>query len=97
MSQSVLAVSACNAYNECMQYTLRNVPDYLDAALRAAASEQRKSLNEVMLDALARGAGVANVPSRKRDVSDLVGTWVEDPAFDAAIAQQDTIDEAMWR
>ena len=80
-----------------MQYTIRNVPDYLDAALRSAAHEQRKSLNEVMLDALARGTGLGNVPSRKRDVSDIVGTWVEDPAFDSALADQDTIDEAMWR
>ena len=81
----------------CMQYTIRNVPDYVDAALRSAAREQGKSLNEVMLDALTRGAGVGDVPRRKRDVSDLVGTWVEDPAFDTAVAEQDTIDEAMWR
>lgn len=80
-----------------MQYTIRNVPDYLDAALRSAAREQGKSLNEVMLDALVRGAGLGNVPSRRRDVSDVVGTWVDDPAFDAAVAEQDTIDEAMWR
>lgn len=80
-----------------MQYTIRNVPDYLDVVLRSAARAQGKSLNDVMLDALARGAGLANVPSRKRDVSDLVGTWVEDPAFDAAVAEQDTIDDSMWR
>ena len=80
-----------------MQYTIRNVPDYLDAALRSSAREQGKSLNEVMLDALTRGAGLGVVPCRKRDVSDLVGTWVEDPAFDAALAEQDTIDESMWR
>ena len=80
-----------------MQYTIRNVPDYLDAALRSAAGEQRKSLNEVMLEALVRGAGVGNVPCRMRDVSDIVGTWVEDPVFDAALAEQDTIDESMWR
>lgn len=80
-----------------MQYTIRNVPDYLDAALRSAAREQGKSLNEVMLDALVRGAGLGHVPSRRRDVSDVVGTWVDDPAFDAAVAEQDTIDEAMWR
>jgi hypothetical protein len=28
---------------------------------------------------------------RKRDLSDIAGTWTEDPAFDAAIAEQDTI------
>lgn len=80
-----------------MQYTIRNVPDYLDAALRSSAREQGKSLNEAALDALLRGAGLGNVACRKRDVSDLVGTWVEDPAFDAAVSEQDTIDEAMWR
>ena len=79
-----------------MQYTIRNVPEYLDAALRSAAREQGKSLNEVTLDALLRGAGVRDVPCRKRDVSDLAGTWVDDPAFDAAVAQQDTIDESIW-
>ena len=80
-----------------MQYTIRNVPDYLDAALRSAARERGKSLNEVMLDALARGAGLGDVPCRKRDLSDIAGTWVEDPDFDSALANQDTIDEAMWR
>jgi len=80
-----------------MQYTIRNVPDYLDAALRSTAREQGKSLNEVTLDALTRGAGLGSIQSRKRDVTDIVGTWVEDPAFDAAVAEQDTIDESMWR
>ena len=34
---------------------------------------------------------------RKRDLSFVVGTWQEDPAFDEAIAAQDTVDEEMWR
>ena len=93
----MLAICACIAYTGCMQYTIRNVPGHLDAALRAAASEQKKSLNDVMLEALARGAGVAEVPSRKRDMSDVVGTWVADPVFDEALGEQDTVDETMWR
>ncbi len=80
-----------------MQYTIRNVPDYLDTALRSSAQRQGKSLNEVAIEALVRGAGLTESQTRKRDVSDLVGTWVEDPAFDAALAEQDTIDEGMWR
>jgi plasmid stability protein len=80
-----------------MQYTIRNVPDYLDTALRSSAQQQGKSLNEVAIEALVRGAGLTENQTRKRDVSDLVGTWVEDPAFDAALAEQDTIDEGMWR
>ncbi len=80
-----------------MQYTIRNVPDYLDAALRSLADEQGKSLNEVAIEALARGAGVSERRSRQRDLHDVAGTWRKDQAFSDAIAAQDTIDEAMWR
>lgn len=92
-----LALVACNAYNMCMQYTLRNVPGTLDEALRRAAREQGKSLNEVAIEALARGAGVTGERSRHRDLNDIAGTWRKDPAFDSALAAQDTIDEEMWR
>ena len=80
-----------------MQYTIRNVPDYLDAALRSAADTQGKSLNEVAIEALARGTGLSELPCRRRDLGDMAGSWRKDPAFDSALAAQDTIDEAMWR
>jgi len=80
-----------------MQYTIRNIPDYLDAALRSAAQVQGKSLNEVAIDALVRGAGLSGQPIRRRDLSFMAGTWEEDPEFDAAIADQDKVDEEMWR
>jgi hypothetical protein len=94
---TVLVTFACIAYNTCMQYTIRNIPDYLDAALRTSAREQGKSLNEVVVQALVRGAGLGDQRIKRRDLSDIVGTWVEDPAFDEAIAEQDTIDEEMWK
>jgi hypothetical protein len=93
----MLACYACIAYNECMQYTIRNVPSSLDAALRRTARERGKSLNEVTIEALARGAGVTGEQKRQRDLSDIAGTWRKDPAFDCALAAQDTIDEEMWR
>jgi len=93
----VLAMSACIAYNVCMQYTIRNVPNYLDAALRVSAQEQGKSLNEVAIEALARGFGMGDERVRQRDLSDIAGSWKRDPAFDRAIAAQDTVDEEMWR
>ena len=80
-----------------MQYTIRNVPDAVDEALRNTARQQGKSLNEVAIEALARGAGVSGERRRQRDLSDIAGTWREDPAFDHALADQDTIDEEMWR
>ena len=80
-----------------MQYTIRNVPDNLDEALRRAAREQGKSLNQVTIEALARGAGVAGERGRQRDLSDIAGTWREDSAFAEALSAQDTTDEEMWR
>lgn len=80
-----------------MQYTIRNVPESLDAALRRSAREQGKSLNEVSLEALARGAGVVESRRRQRDLSHIAGSWREDPAVDSALAAQDTIDAELWR
>ncbi len=79
-----------------MQYTVRNVPQSLDAALRRSAREQGKSLNEVTIEALARGAGLTE-RWRRRDLSDLAGTWQEDAAFESALKAQDMIDAELWR
>ncbi|MGH9598472.1 MAG: hypothetical protein ACRD27_01300 [Terracidiphilus sp.] len=79
-----------------MQYTVRNVPDYLDSVLRGAAREQGKSLNEVAIEALARGAGLSERRLRQRNLGDIAGTWTDDPAFVSALAAQDTVDESMW-
>ena len=80
-----------------MQYTVRNVPDLVDAALRRSAREQGKSLNEVVIDALTCGAGLTESRRRQRDLSDIAGTWRKDPAFDLALAAQDTVDAELWR
>jgi len=90
-------LNACIEYNQCMQYTIRNIPNYLDATLRDAARREGKSLNETAVAALVRGAGLAERERVRRDLSDIAGTWQEDPAFDSAIAEQQKIDEAMWR
>lgn len=80
-----------------MQYTIRNVPEYLDAALRGTAREQGKSLNEVAIEALTRGAGLGEHRCRQRDLHDIAASWRDDEAFDSAIAAQDTADEEMWK
>lgn len=79
-----------------MQYTVRKVQPALDAALRRLAREQGKSLNEVTLESLARGAGLSE-RWRQRDLSDIAGSWREDAAFDSALKAQDTIDAELWR
>ena len=93
----MFATSAYAAYIQRMQYTLRNVPAVLDRMLRRRAREQGTSLNEVALEALARGAGVAEEAVRHRKLRDLAGAWEADSKFDAAIRDQDTVDEQLWR
>src|SRR5262245_37075072 len=81
-----------------VQYTVRSVPAYVDKALRRKAQQARKSLNEVLRDALIREAEGPNVPERAyTDLDALAGSWVEIPGFDDAIAAQDRVDEALWR
>lgn len=80
-----------------MQYTIHNVPATLDEALRRAAREQGKSLNEEAIETLAQGAGITGERGQQRDLGDIAGTWRADPAFDSALAAQDTMDTKMWR
>lgn len=80
-----------------MQYTIRGIPPAVDAALRRRAKATSKSLNQAALEALMDGVGVETAPRKRRDLSDIAGTWVEDKAFDAAIADQDQIDPDLWR
>ena len=80
-----------------MQYTVRNVPIQVDRALRRRARREGKSLNEVTVEALREAAGLADVRVKKRLLGDLVGTWKEDPDFDAAVADQRRIDADLWK
>lgn len=77
---------------------MRNIPEHVDRALRRRAGEERKSLNEVLRNALIREAGVGE-PSAPlyTDLDALAGTWVEDPGFDETIRAQDQVDESLWQ
>ncbi len=46
---------------------------------------------------LEAGAGLSGERGPQRDLSDIARTWRGDPAFDSALAAQDTVDEGMWR
>ena len=81
-----------------VQYTVRSVPAHIDKALRRKAQQGRKSLNEVLRDALIREAEGTDLPERVyTDLDALVGSWVDVPGFDDAIHAQDRVDEALWR
>lgn len=80
-----------------MQYTLRNVPPYIDEALRVRAREEGKSLNEVTLEALLKGLGLTGESFKHRDLSDIAGSWADDPKIDEALQDQRRIDPELWR
>jgi len=82
---------------EAIQYTIRNVPKVVDRALRRRADRLAKSLNEVAVEALARGAGVEREAAEHHDVDFLFGSWVEDRAVDEALADQRRIDLELWK
>ena len=80
-----------------MQYTLRGIPRKLNDAIRRKARQEGSSLNKAALDAMARGLGLAEDRPVYHDLDDLVGTWVDDPAFDEAIREMDAVDPDLWK
>ena len=92
-----IAPGACTAYNKCMQYTIRGIPLAVDAALRQRARAGGKSLNEAAVDALTEGAGMTGKPRKRRDLGDIARSWKADKAIEAALADQDHVDEDLWR
>jgi len=85
------------ARKSAMRYTLRKIPRDVDAALRQRAKQEGKSLNQIALEALSRGLGTAQSPSKFHDLDFVIGTWVEDPEFDKIIEEQRQIDSEMWK
>jgi hypothetical protein len=73
-----------------MQYTIRNVPPHWTRPFAGPPRKQGKSLNQVAIEALARGAGLSKC--RQRDLSDIAGSWQKDFVFDSALAAEETVD-----
>ena len=82
---------------ECMQYTIRGIPGYLDAGFRNLARAEEKSLNTVLLEALEAGMKIFKSRPKNAELLELAGSWVEDADCDAALADMNKIDEAMWK
>lgn len=80
-----------------MQYTIRGIPAAVDEALRERARVDGKSLNEAAVDALAEGSGMTGRRRKRRDLADVANSWKADKAVDAALADQDRVDEDLWR
>ena len=80
-----------------MQYTIRGIPPAVDSALRERARAAGTSLNEAAVEALAEGSGMAGAPRKRRDLGDVAGSWRIERAVESALADQDRVDEGLWR
>ncbi len=80
------------------QYTIRNVPDELDAKLRSKAKREKKSLNRLLIEQLHHSiSNVSRANPRHHDYDRFVGTWVDDPGFDEAMKDMRVIDPRDWQ
>jgi len=82
---------------ECMQYTVRGVPGYMDEGIRAYAQEKAMSLNSAFLEIMASGLGLLKRKNRNDKLTELAGSWVEDPEMEKAFSEMDRVDEDMWK
>jgi hypothetical protein len=80
-----------------VQYTLRQIPQALDEALRKKSRQDGKSLNQTAIEVLQTGLALHGNSIRHRDLDFMVGSWVEDASFDEAIRSQDRVDPKLWR
>ena len=80
-----------------MQYTIRGIPAAVDSALRARARAAGKSLNEAAVDALTEATGLGGHRRKRRDLADVASSWKADKAVEAALADQDSVEEDLWR
>lgn len=80
-----------------IQYTIRQVPEEVDAKLRELAVKEECSLNYMVLDTLARAAGASEKPLAFHDLDSLAGSWVDDKAFDRAMEAFEQVDEGLWK
>ncbi|MCL4179915.1 MAG: hypothetical protein KJ072_19485 [Verrucomicrobia bacterium] len=90
-------IVACMNLTRSTQYTLRQIPRAVDECLRRKAREEGKSLNQTAVEVLIAGLALSGDGVVHRDLDFLVGTWIEDPAFDAAMQAQDQVDPLLWR
>ena len=79
-----------------MQYTIRNIPTEIDQALRAQAAAESKSLNQVLIDVVARGLGLAKKPKKMRDLSFMAEGPLLEPEVLEEFEQQRQIDPEIW-
>ena len=81
------------------QLTIRNLPPEIEEAIRRRARERHISINQSITELLFEALGMPESGEKRRDLSDLAGTWSEEEAqeFDEVLRHQRQIDEEIWQ
>ena len=79
------------------QYTIRNIPLYVDKRLREKAKMSHKSFNQVVLEAILLGSENAAMPVR--ELSHVIGSMEPEEAdlLEEEIKLQKQIDKDLWK
>ncbi len=87
-----------------MTYTLNNIPEELDRALRQRAAAEHKTLDATIIELLIKCVGVKvdKSPTSKsepvyRDLSDIAGSGGIDDEIEAFLWEQRRIDPELWQ
>ena len=81
------------------QITLRGVPEHIERAIRRKAADEHKSINRTVNELLEHALGLEPTGRKRRDLSELAGSWdkEEAEAFKKATQIFEEIDEDVWR
>ena len=82
--------------------TLRNLPPEVAKAIHHRAKRDKTSVNKAVIGLLEESFGKKPGEKKKiryHDLDHLAGTWTKEEAeeFEKLIAQQRTIDPALWK
>jgi hypothetical protein len=79
--------------------TIRNVPPDLARRLDEERRRGGRSLNQTVLDLLARALGLTASARRSNGLAQLAGAWSDSDhaEFDRAIAEMEQVDDELWR
>lgn len=80
-----------------MTLTLANLPDELNDALHEKARVEGKSVDQVAVEAIHTGLGLAG-PGKRRNLSDFAGSLSADDAavIEATVREMDNTDLRSW-
>jgi hypothetical protein len=81
------------------QITVRKLPKNVEQQIRQMAHENNTSINRTIIFLLKKSLGMTESVDKKRNLSDLAGTWSErdDQQFKENTKMFEKIDDEIWR